>query len=718
MQKKHVKAFTLVEVLVSSIVMISLSVTFGKAFSTTFKANQLSTDRSQALLLLQKSQEEVLRASHVYFDSLNLCHFPQESTFSKDCGFQDIRNLDEFSDFQRSLNVTLENGSTELRRAYVQVNWTDFNGQNHTVDSVFLITRPPDPLPGNIIGLVNSDLNGNPPLKGVIVNLARLSSNGTPVPIGSTTSGNVSNGINFNFSQSGVFTLPPDSYRLTATATGYKNYTHPDTIFLGSGDEKTVNFTMEAYPSPAKIIVSLKNVKNANSRVNLSNWRSDINLYDNGNLIQRTNNCDRSCTFTVNFTKIETKSFTVNTWDSIAGAWVGNYSCQASPVKYNPNGWSSAQISEEGAIDCTKPMQGNAASDRILVNSGETVHVQADFVLIPTTTVSGTVTDHEGKPIPNATIEYSIPTRVNNQGNTYWWSGKGNATADKNGNFTIRLPAQESYYAQPGAYISLRAKTRITRTTCCSSPENIDKYSAWKQVGPLLEGTPVNSVKLAIYTVPPNVDCGNLRGVIQDAELGLGLNGATVNVSSMNRNSNSLGDYIYQCNTPELGYRIVPNSYGVTVSKGGYYTFQSWGNSQYKNQGNASVQAKKTTVYNVRLLRAGWGKVNVTVIDKDTEVPLNNASVEFRYYGSANNPIKQNTNNSGMTSTWFLETWPPADLPKNDPHFNYNKRSHSIYVKRNGYYDASATINKLDAGDTIEETIRMTKIPETPKPGL
>jgi 5-hydroxyisourate hydrolase-like protein (transthyretin family) len=718
------KAFTLVEVLVSSVVIIAIAVATGTAITTLFKAGQISGDRSAAVNLLQKSHEELLRASQIFFDSFESCQFP--SAGGSGCGFQDIRDAEQFPDFrgfQREAVITREQNSTELKRARVTVRWTDFRGQSHEVDSVFLIPRPPDDSPGNIIGEVSSSDPAVGLLSGARVRAVQQESAGfiaEDVARDSLDSKNA----NFDLSSGGPFSLPAGTYRLTATASGHRDYTHPDILTVDSGSEIFISFTMEVLPDPAVITVSLEDF-NTGSFVSFGGG-SGVQLFSDGLRIDSRSGCSgESCSFSVEFQEFEEKAFTVNTDNSISSGWVGNFSCAGGGRTHEPEGWSSAQVINDLTYqtNCGPPVpsfDGGADSDRVKVFPGDEVTVKVRLVRVPTATISGRVVDRQGNPVPGAVLELQIAERSTGHTNSYEWPGKDSQsyTADSGGRYTLVVPAQEALYANdPSQYIKVRARARVTQTRCCDEQSQVTRYSPWLPAGPLYQGTALGVGNLVINTAPSVQNCGNLKGNILDAKQGLGLPAATVQVQSLNRNSDNRGDYIYQCSQAADGYRLLTGSHNVAVSRSGYYSFNNSGNRYYAPGSAAIIVANQQSNYNAKLWPIGRGHVRVTVVDNDSGQPLGGARVELRRYSQSSGSVSGNTDGNGLAVFQnFWETWPPAALPKNDPYFRYGAASHSIVVSRSGYYDGSAVVARLDSGQTVAVTVRLRKKPVADPP--
>jgi type II secretory pathway pseudopilin PulG len=232
----QIRAFTLVEVLVSAVIIVSVAASAGVGITALFQSSERSSRRSQAVSLLQKSQEEVFRAAQIFFDILETCYFSCGA--STVCGFDDTCDQTQFpgyDGFTRELSVTTESGA-ELKRSLVTVRWTDVQGQDQSVSSVMLIPRASDPLPGNIIGTVSSDDPTQGLLSGVTVRVVQQQGAGTVAQVTSQGSLNAMS-ANFDISSGGAFFLPVGTYMLTASGAGHLPYTHPSLITVDSASE-------------------------------------------------------------------------------------------------------------------------------------------------------------------------------------------------------------------------------------------------------------------------------------------------------------------------------------------------------------------------------------------------------------------------------------------------------------------------------------------------
>ena len=351
-----------------------------------------------AVNLLRKSQEEVRRVVQNNFDNLGLgaCNFSAANS----CGFEDITA--SYPGYTRTLTVNAIAGTTELKHAVVTINWTELN-RARTLRSVILISRPARALPGNIIGRVTDRLTGNP-IAGVNI-VAVKASPPTTVP---TTSQAVNlpradgKVVNYSFVNAlNQFQMNVGSWNLTATASGYKPYTHPAAIEIQANTEEQVDFSMEAAPKNAKITVNL--VKGGAPVT--YNANIPVGLYKAGSLISQ-NSVSGSYTFPdITFADTAPQCFTVSTNNAYRSGFAGNFSCNP-PRTQEPLGWSSAVVQADSSLRCAVPWNGNSAAgvDRICVNPGDNISVSVPVVPVATATVSGYVRDQNNLPISGADV--------------------------------------------------------------------------------------------------------------------------------------------------------------------------------------------------------------------------------------------------------------------------------------------------------------------------
>lgn len=706
MRRNAKSAFTLVEVLTGIIVIAAISTCSWFAASTLFRGEQLSRNRTVAINLLQKSQEEMRKASLSFYDSLENCQFPGPAFVAGDlaCGLQALGA--QFNGYDRNVTVTAQYGSTEIKKAVITVNWTD-QGVVKSLNSAVLLARPPDPLPGNIIGTVRSSATGNPLINNVNIKV-KLVGPGTERD---TTSKNALGTKNENFdffdSTTGAFVLPVGTWKLTATHPSYYNYTHPADITVTSNAETKVDFVMDPKPESAQVTIKLKDM--ANGAILIPNFESGyIYLIDDFTETGRVigNNANASVlTVTVPFSDVNPKKFTVVNNYAYRAGYAAKTNALGPPsctYNYQPHGWSSAVEQEDASLICTNPFNGSIATDRIIVNPGDNLTVNVPLYPVPLATVKGKVTDSSGNGLAGAVLYARWP-----DGNSWWRKNSAylTATTDASGNYTYLVPAaQEMFPNNPSGALTLRAEHNMPFTGCCDSPQQVLKYG-YLALTNLFEGSTISAPDIVIPDAG-SVTCGNVKGVIKDGSSGSTLNGAGVNVQGVGTNTAGAGDYIYQC--PGTGYRLPIGLSRFYASLGAYYGYDSAGNYWYSPAPSVNIKANQMVDYDAKLWPVGYGKVIVNVLDAGTNFPISGAKVRLQTYNGGD--ITLTTAGDGKaTFNNTLETWPPVGLP-GDPYYSQTARGHALTTTHpSGFYSSdSRGIPILQKGDTVTITVKLT----------
>ncbi len=703
-------AFTLIELLTTVAIITVASATAWITVSVLTQSSETSRNRATAVNLLQKSLEEIRRFSRFSqndYDRLSTCQFPADASSPNPCGLEPIA---DFPGFTRSMTVTDQFGSAELKKVEVTVTWSEL-GQARTMTSVAMLSRPPNPLPGNVIGVVRSNAGGNPLIPNATITLTLGAATFSTQSAGALSA----KGVNFDFiDSSGKFMIPPGSWNLTATHNSYDNYTHPSPVVVDSNQEVRVlpDIIMNPKPQDATIFGRLVFVGSNNPIPGFNGGQ--INLLENGGLSQQTVNAN-AFSFTVPFNSPTQRCFTVNTTNAYRAGYAFRVNSLGAPscsFDFQANGWSSA-VMQGGTLVCSNPYNGGPAlggldPDTICVNPGDRTSVNPELENVPTVTINGNVVDSNGNRVPNATVYAYWPRSA---GSPFW----GAVTANVTGDFSIQVPAAQSLFpdGSPSQFhVMIFAQGQVQVMTCCDAVSNVARQSNSVYIGPLKEGDPArNNVTLTIPIV--NSLCGNLDGIITDASTGSGLNAALVQVAGANTNTAGSGQYQYVC--PGTGYRLNSGSYIFRALKGNYYDFISSGNSWYQPQANAAVLVNQTKSYDAKLFPIGYGTITGTVRDAGTASPLANASVTLTLYNGA---VMSTTTGASGTFQFnsVLETWPPSTLPPGDPYFRYGAIGHpGISVSHSsGFYDpASQGIPRLNRGETLNLDISL-----NPKGGM
>ncbi|VAX34978.1 hypothetical protein MNBD_UNCLBAC01-2134, partial [hydrothermal vent metagenome] len=501
------KGFTLLETIVSGIIIAIVSATAFFSVVSLRKVDDITLNRVAAVNLIRLSQEEVRRIGQTKFNDLGngTCNFNNGNI----CGFKDIATI--FPGFTRTLTVVNEAGDAELKRILINVSWTE-SGRAQELNSVILFSRPPNPLPGNLIGLVTNSDSGDR-IDGVQITLSDLAGTGLTYLAGSKKDvipredGLITNYTFFD----GSFKIKPGSYFLTATHSGFQNYPDgaPVIVTITSNSElPPFDFQMDPNPDDGNIIVQFFSGGNP---VFVNN-NSNVFLYDDSSERERLRNRN-IFNFTIPFTDLNPQSFTVKTEYLYRSGFVGDFNCNQ-PQTHDARGWSSAVIGPPPA-SCTNPWNGNAATDRLTVTSGATVTENAVVVPVPTATVQGRVEDQNGMPIANARIYARYPNNRN-----YTFSGGILFTTEANGEYSVTVPAAQAMFEDSlGNYVRIWARAQVPITRCCEEASMVWRDSSrsdpLQRVGPLYEGN-VLSKDLVIDTTPIVRDCGDAHGTVRE----------------------------------------------------------------------------------------------------------------------------------------------------------------------------------------------------------
>lgn len=721
MKKRSKAGFTLVETLVGIVVIGVMSVGSWYAVNTLIQSGSRSGDRNTAVNLLQRSQEEVRRATTTFYDSLSNCQFPGPAfaAGNQPCSLTD--SAAKFPGYVRSLSVTNEGGSEEIKKAVITVDWNDLNGNPQTLSSVVLLVRPPDPLPGNIIGTVRSTAAGNALIPGARITAKLVDPVGAERQTVSTGSLSAK-GANFDFSDTGKYVLTVGRYELSATHPNYRNKTHPDIIeVLSNTETPVIEIFMEPNPTDAKINFQLRNAAAGNAALVHfynplnSGYYAHTKLFDDGatpaTSVVPTSSYGSVAkgTFTVKFTNTDPKSFTINNLYAYAAGWslkhiaVGGVSC---PFAYDPQGWSSAIAQEGGTQVCSNPYNGNSASDRITVNPGDDITVDVLLDPVPRATISGQITDETGIPIPNATVLAYWPIATHGGGNWPWII---RATADASGNYSYSVPAVQELFPNinnDANKLRVIATGNVMVKNCCNAENLQSRNSNPVYVGPLFDGTSVSNVNFVITRT--TIQCGNARGHIKDALSGGMLVNASVQVGGVGDNTDSSGEYLYEC--PAEGFKLPAQLSALGAQMINYYDYSTYGNNWYNAAPHVNVRANEMVVYDAKLWPKGYGDLEVTVIDAGSLYPVKGATVTLSTTtGLFPNKVLTTGNDGIALYSNLNETWPPPDLPIGDPYYKRTTLGHNLTVDHisGTYTRATASVPVLQKNSLLKVEIKL-----------
>ncbi len=664
---KNSKAFTLTEVLVSLVVVVVVSAASWMAVSVLSPTAQVTRHRILAENLITKSQEEVIRIAQDRFDTLEACTSPTMNT----CGFSDIST--QFSEFTRALDVTSE-GTTELKRAHIIVRWQEF-GETKTLDSIILLARPPEPLPGNVIGMVR-DKTTNAILGNVQLTITSTggANNSTTFSSNQVLARPDNKQVNFTFAEpnTGRFILPVGNWRLTAKRSGYVDFTYPQDIIISSNEEEEISFSMTAKPTDAHISGKLLDALTA-VQLGFSS-QSQINLYDDGNRQQQATGTG-SFNFTIPFNNSNKQCFTLATKNAYKSGYAGNFACT---FPFQADGWSSAVVGAN-TINCSNAWNGNATTDRLCVNPGDNLTQNIPLVKVPTAIVKGIVRDKAGNPIKGADV------RVRWHDNTLWPSAPVGKT-DSTGYYEVVVPAEQGLFPNSsGFYAQWWAEANAPFIQCCTEPSTVLKFSPTMRA-PFFPGNVITQ-DITVDISPNTQDCGNAQGNVKDDKTGASISSASVGMSGYGQTTNGSGDYIFQCTTAALGFRLPVGATDVTASKNNYYSFTTAGNTWYAARGAVTVvKLVSIPVSDIGLWPKGFGTVTGTVRNAGNNLPIPGISV-FINLGTGGS-LSAVTDSSGrFTVNNVPETWPPPSLVGNKK-YQQAVRNHSVDISQTELYES------------------------------
>jgi prepilin-type N-terminal cleavage/methylation domain-containing protein len=719
------KGFTLVEVLVGVVVISLISVASFTTVSILTRSTEASRNRIIASNFMQKSMEEVRRVAQSNFDDLETCAFPSGAATTGDpCGFEVTVN--DFPEFTRTLNVQDEYlNSEELKRVTVTTNWNEM-GVARSLTSVMLLSRPPDPLPGNIWGKVHEAGDDTDLIGGAQVRVTKV--DGTDNQNALSTGSLDADGHNYDFEESvsGQFILDAGSWALRVTKTGYEDYDHPVPVVVPpGGPPATVDIPMVPLPEPAEVTYRLVDKDTGGG---ISYWHSYGGPYvylregsGSGGRYDSRRSDDTYHTFTVPFEEGDpaTKCLTLFTWQAYKAMRVYPTPAGGSPsctYQYNKDGWSSAYVRDSaGTLMCSNDhwdRWNSGGIDRICVGYGDHETIDVPLERTPTVTVTGKIEGFAPGTTPRLYVLWprSLWNTYMRNSHIYYY-----VNTDADGNFSVELPAVQGFYRNSSAYwdyMRIRPRGVCEYGACCEQTGTTWRWGSYTYVGPLFPGG--STINVGTLSLPSlgDYDCGNVNGNIVDAKTGGSVNNARVRVRYDNAWTNATGYYEHVCGGG-VGYRIEENGgrQRVRVYHGSYYDLDTYGNSYYSSKAGVDILADQTVTWNGKLWPIGTGTVNVTVVDKSTMLPIEDAHVRLDLFYTGSDPTA--TTNSGGVATFnnVRETWPPAAMDPTDTYYNHTDRDHSVsvYAIDDGNFElpVSANIETLDAGGTVNITLEV-----------
>ncbi len=707
--------FTLVEVILS-ILIISLIAAAGYfSFVVLQRATEDAHNRSLAVALALKSEEELRRIAQSNFDSLD-----SADVKNKFDSFSDSVN---FPQFTRTLSVSPFAGSTEIKRVEVTISWNE-RGRTRNYNYSFLLSRPPLPLPADICGRV-FDKNTNNPINGVTVKITCATKPSLSYEHITGTVGcsgvDCSSGGGYTFANvdpttgTRTFNLYPNECNIwnlsVLESSKYYKYDHPNPITIFSGREIQVpDIYLTPKPQAAHIKVSVIDKESGNPLASL------LNLYQDG---IRKSDKDKwaPADWKIEFEKgVSKKCFTVITGhQDYYYPYRYNKHCgdfcdpEGWGKSYNYRGWSSAVVQEDGSVICGNPWEGSEATDRICVTPGSTVNITIPLVEVPTATLKGYIKTEGGEKVANATIY------------VYWhsWGWWTSTNSDSGGHYQIEIPAaQELFPDDVGHYLIIRVYGKVGQG-CCDEEIN---SSISEKVGPVWRGDVIDRD----FVLPGTIQkCGDVKGYIYDGKTGNPVSGARVEVAGRSENSDSSGFYHFKCedsscpckpggSTPSYKCCRLPTGKREVIvrKKGDYYPFSSYywwrydwvdgirlRSGYFYNQSfipEVNILNKQTVSYDVNLWPIGWGKIIGHVKDANTGADIKGAKVTLTLQAGIGKKIATTDVNGNFQFNKVIESWPPPSLPATS-YYNHTIRKHSLKVEASGYY--AVTINNIALND-------------------
>jgi len=693
--KRSDKAFSLVEAIVGVTIIGIMAVFSVMGLSTIFKADISETDNTLAVHLIQKSQEEIRQVAQNNFDDLPGCDFVSGNA----CGLSHILPA-EFNRLTRLVNITPQGGSTELHRVEIEVQWTDERGVAHSIPSVMFISRPPNPLPGNLVGLVtdSSDPSNNP-LGGVLIQISKgglthslLTSAGVlahPTKI-----------INYDFKQGmgGTYGLAVGSWNLLATRNGYQPHTETN-IIISSNAEQEISFSMDPNPADGIIIAKLQDPMIGGGTPTFNDSSSRIYIYDDGGSLPGgvSGAYDEELTYTVEFSDSDPRSFTVFTNEAWQSNLCGYFSCGG--YKLMENGWSSST-----SVDCGNPWYGNSGTDAVTVNPGQTVNVDIPLGPVPSCEVEGFVRDTYGNPV--------VGQRVRG----YWhnWNFYRDTFTEDDGHFTTYLPCEQDMFPNTTSrYAILRAYGLRQVLRCCDT-DSWETVYANRRVGPLNSGAGTTNVGVITLNLDPRTyNCGNATGVVYNIETSGGIDSARMYLRGYSRLTDASGGYIFDCGAPAPPFCLQERWYYYRVRHGSYYPYNNSGSPWYADRSDVYIMRDTTNmVPDVGMLKICHEPLTVNVTDISTGNPVANADLTLNTFNESGSSVERHgtTNSSGSyTFNNVQESWP---TPFADGHsaFKQTTRRHSLRIEASTMYDP-VTVSSIELECGKPKTINQALTP-------
>lgn len=230
------KAFSLIEAVVGITIISITSMACWISLETLNRMDETLRKNNKANYLIQKSQEELRKVAQAMYDTLEDCDYSEDNL----CGFEsDISKY--FEGFSREIRIKRYPDTTELKLAHMTIRWKNM-GEETERHSVMILSRPPNPMPGNITGEIKDSATGE--LVGDVKIILSRIDGGKELTAVSSSGPLREAGINYDFidDEFDRYVLMTGIWKMKAMHPAFKDYIHPVPIIVRPDQETRVNF--------------------------------------------------------------------------------------------------------------------------------------------------------------------------------------------------------------------------------------------------------------------------------------------------------------------------------------------------------------------------------------------------------------------------------------------------------------------------------------------
>lgn len=692
MNKKMTKnhwAFTYVELIIA--VLIFLFVSLGFRFIMMFLSKSVESEGNilMAKGLLQNSLEEIRGTAQIYFDDIENCQFPGKNNIPADsCGFKALpQSLNHFS---RELSVVKEKKSDDLKKVTVTVFWSGL-GRLKKIRGSILLVRPKVRSPGNVKGVIRDKQTGDL-ISDALVVLSPWG-DGFEDKLFQITSRKKlgESGYNFDFreGQKGALIVPVGKWRLLVMHASYKDYQHPEPLFILSSQEAELKIGLEKKETKAHLEVRLIDMatKEPCDLPKVKGGGVEIHIYENEQLVAKE--VDKaSLIYDVSFDQMKKRCFTIKTKAAYRSGFVGKNPCLRDQRVFDPDGISTEFMDANGKWDCHSNNNDSEHIDQFCVTPGEFLRRNLSLVATPLRIVTGRVVDTEAKPIANADVYAFFYDRQ-------WIKS---AVTDDKGLFRLAIADNRVLWSisekwKKKSYLWAEADVEVTGG--CRSNMKKRSYSAPM---PMLKDFNLHEDMRVgdLIVKPEDIRFGGLKGMVTDARFGYPIDQVEVECSDEIAHSQK-GQFQFSCS--EGGFALAEGKHHLMINhnrKLEYYPYLTQGNQWYSPADKVLIKSGVFVDKNVRLWPISYGQIKGIVQDARGRA-LDGAIVKLiDGYGQEQ---KYLTGKDGVFAFHkIIETWPSSYLKKNDKYFNYDPVHHFIIVEdsRGRYSSFKKEIDYLD----------------------